>query len=133
MKTQEIKLPSNKKFGYFFSLIFLLISGYLLSKNLILISTTFFLLALIFLIITFLRSELLLPLNKAWLKFGIFLGKIISPIVLGLIFFFLITPVGLITRAFGRDELSLKKINRESDWKVINKNKNYSTSFKNQF
>ena len=133
MKTHEIKLPSNKKFGYFFSLIFILISGYLLSKNLILFSTIFFLSALILLIITFLRSELLLPLNKTWLKFGIFLGKIISPIVLGLIFFFLITPVGLITRAFGRDELSLKNANRESNWKVVNKDKNYSTSFKNQF
>ena len=133
MKTEVTKLPSNKKFGYFFSLIFILISGYVYLQNLIIVSLTFFLLSLIFLIISLFCSKLLLPLNKAWLKFGVFLGKIISPIVLGLIFFFLITPVSLITRAFGRDELSLKKTNGKSAWKVINKNKDYSTSFKNQF
>ena len=116
MTSTHIKLPSNKKFGFFFSSIFFIVSIYLyLIENIIL---TFLLvsLSIIFLIITLIKPDTLLPLNNLWMKFGLLLGIIISPIVLGLIFFGLITPISLITGLFGRDELNLKLKKKNTYW-----------------
>jgi hypothetical protein len=74
-----------------------------------------------------------LPLNKLWFGLGILLGKIISPIVLGIMFFILITPVALATRAFGRDELKLKKRNLNTYWVSRNPAGPAKDSFKNQY
>ena len=75
-------------------------------------------------------TTLLLPLNKIWMKFGLILGKIVSPIVMGFIFFFVVTPTGIIMRILGKNLLSLKKNNVSTYWKIKdNKNNN----MKNQF
>ena len=87
MKFSEIKLPSNKKFGIFFSLVFFLLFIYLILtgiKNLSLIMAS---LALTFFLISLIKPDILLPLNKIWMRFGFLLGSIISPIVLGVLFF----------------------------------------------
>ena len=68
---------------------------------------------LIFFLITIINSNLLLPFNKTWMRFGFLLGKIISPIVLGIMFFCLFTPYGLVMKLFGRDILLLKKQKNE--------------------
>ena len=75
--------------------------------------------SIIFLILGLLKSKFLNPLNKIWFKFGIFIGKIISPIIMGLVFFFVVTPTGLIMRALGKDLLKLNYDNNKSYW--INK------------
>ena len=116
MKFSKTKLPSNKKFGYFFSFIFLIISIYLLYFSRYKAGYIFATLALLFLIISILNSNLLLPLNKLWMRFGILIGMFISPIVLGIIFFGLFTPYGLVMKIIGRDELHLKTSKDKSYW-----------------
>ena len=111
-----MKLPSNKNFGYFFSLVFFIVSTYLYYNEILTISYVFIIITIIFFTVTIINANLLLPLNKLWMRFGFLLGKIISPIILGVIFFGLITPYGIIMRMFGRDELNLKKIKSKSYW-----------------
>jgi len=84
----------------------------------------------IFLTLGLLNSSLLTPLNKIWFKFGLFLGKIISPIVMGVIFFFVVTPIGLLMRIFKKDLLNLKYNNRNSYWI---KKTDLKSKMKNQF
>lgn len=111
----EIKLPTNRNFGLVFFIIFLFISLYPLLKNenirywSLTISLTFLILGII-------NSKLLTPLNKAWIKFGIFLGKIMTPIVMGLIFFLVVTPTSIILKIIGKDVLRLKKNKSETYW-----------------
>lgn len=73
------------------------------------------------------------PLNKAWVAIGELMGIVVSPLVLGMIFFTLITPVALVTRLFGRDELRLKKINVSSYWIERLPPGPSGDTFKNQF
>ena len=86
--------------------------------------------ALTFLVLGILNSKLLLPLNKIWFKFGIFLGKIISPLVMGAIFFFVVTPIGIFMRIIKKDLLNLKYNNDNSYW--IKKD-DQKSKMKNQF
>lgn len=133
MKFSEIKLPSNRKFGFFFTIIFLIISAYFFFNESYKSGYFFLLISIIFFIITILKAELLLPLNKLWMRFGFTLGLIINPIVLGIIFFLIFTPIGLIMRLFKRDELRLKIKKRDSYWKLrTEKNVNVDL-FKQQF
>ena len=125
----KIKLPTNRNFGMVFSIVFLLISLWpLLSQNEIRIWS----LAIsgIFFILGIFNSKLLLPLNKIWFKFGMFLGNFIAPIVMGIVFFLVVTPTGLIMRLLGKDLLNLKKNNKNSYW--IEKD-NSNSNLKNQF
>jgi len=128
----EIKLPSNRRFGFFFSLIFFLAGSYFFFKESLLFGNIFFALAILLFFISIFKASILLPLNKLWMRFGILLGSIISPIVLGLIFFVLITPYGLIMRLFGRDELRLKVNRHVSHWKPRDQAAPV-TDFKQQF
>lgn len=116
MSVSEIKLPTNRKFGFFFSFIFFLIFIFLFFKGSDHYSYIFLLLTIIFIIITLLKANVLHSLNKAWMMFGMLLGNIVNPIVLGVIFFFIFTPVSLITRFFGRDELNIKLEQKTSNW-----------------
>ena len=113
--TEKIKLPSNKSFGLVFFIVFLLISLYPLINGQT-IRVWSFIISLIFLVLGLLNSKFLAPLNKVWFKFGIFLGKIISPIVMGIIFFLVVTPTGLIMRILGKDLLNLKYNKNKSYW-----------------
>ena len=83
--------------------------------------------------ITVVRADILFPLNKLWMRFGLLLGKIISPIVLGIIFFALFTPVSLAMRLFGRDELRLCFKQKNSYWIPRESDPTETDAFKNQF
>ena len=115
MDQKDIKIGSNKSFGIVFFLVFLLISLYPLINdgNLRIWS---FVISIIFLILGILNSKILSPLNKIWFKFGLLLGKIISPIVMSIIFFIVVTPTGLILRLFQKDVLNLKYNNNNTYW-----------------
>ena len=88
---------------------------------------------LLFVGVTLFAPKMLSPINWAWHELGMLLGKIVSPIVLGVIFFLMITPISLITRLFGRDELRLKKLSLQSYWVDRSPSGPSSDSFKNQF
>jgi len=125
----EIKIGSNRSFGVVFFVVFLLIALYPVINNgeiriWSLISS------IIFLILGLLNSKLLNPLNKLWFKFGIVLGKIISPLIMGIIFFLVVTPTGLIMRLLRKDILNLKYNQNSSYW--IEK-KGPKSKMKNQF
>ena len=111
----EIKIGSNRSFGIVFFIVFLLISIYPLinGEN---IRYWSLIISLIFLILGFLNSKILTPLNKTWFKFGIFLGRIISPFIMGIIFFFVVTPIGFLMRIFKKDLLNLKFNGDKSYW-----------------
>lgn len=132
MKYSNIKLPSNKKFGYFFTVVFLISTIYFLYSELKIATYIMAVIASLFFVITLINANLLLPLNKLWMKFGLLLGKVISPIILGIIFLGLFTPYGIVMRIFGRDELRLKQIKKKSYW--INRSKTMDKyNFKQQF
>ena len=114
MKFSELKLPSNRKFGFFFTAIFLLASSYSYYVDSELMVYILSAICGVFLIITIINADVLLPLNKLWMRFGVLLGMIVSPIVLGVIFGILFTPIALIMRIFGRDELRLKLKDKNS-------------------
>ena len=88
MKFSEVKLPSNRKFGIFFSGIFFVLSIYFLYLESYLLAPTFFIISLLFIVISIFKADLLLPLNKIWMRIGIILGRIISPIIMAAIFFY---------------------------------------------
>ena len=111
----EIKITSNKSFGIVFFIVFLLIAIYPLINGDI-VRYWSLIISLIFLILSFLNSNLLTPLNKIWIKIGNQLGKIISKFLIGFLFFCVVTPIGLIMRIFEKDLLNLKFNNDKSYW-----------------
>ena len=115
MKSNNIKISSNRNFGVVFAIFFLIVSIFPLFKNEN-IRIWAVVIAIIFLILGLLNSSVLSPLNKIWFKFGILLGKIVSPIVLGVIFFFVVTPIGILMKILGKDLLNLKNNNEKSYW-----------------
>ena len=125
----NIKRSSNKNFGIVFFIVFILISLWPLLNN-----ETYRLwaviIALIFLILGIIDSRFLTPLNILWFKFGLLLGKIVSPLVMGIIFFFVVTPIAMFMRVFNKDLLNLRYNNKNSYW--IEKNEPKS-KMKNQF
>ena len=129
----ELQLPSNVAFGWFFAAVFATTAAYAYWNGRTTATLVTLIVAILFAIATFLAPKLLYPLNRLWYGLGMLLGKIISPIVLGLIFFVLITPVSLITRLFGRDELKIKKRSVESYWIERSPPGPPSESFKNQY
>ena len=125
----DIKISSNRSFGIVFFIVFLFIALYPLSySGEIRVWST--IISLIFLDLGLLNSKILTPLNKLWFKFGIILSKIISPLIMGIIFFLVVTPIGLIMRIFGKDVLNLKYNKNQSYW--IEK-KGPKSKMKNQF
>ena len=132
MKLSEIELPSNKKFGYFFTSIFALVSMYFLINSVLSWAIFFAIIGVLFFITTFVKASLLLPLNKLWMRFGLLLGQIISPLVLGIIFFGIFTPVAFLMRLSGRDELRLKFKNKTSYW-ILRNEPIQGDSFRRQF
>ena len=128
MKDQKIKIGSNKSFGIVFFIVFLIIAFWpMLNGN----EINYWLLAIsiVFLILGLINSKILTPLNKIWFKFGILLGNVIAPIVMGIIFFLIVTPTSIIMKILGKDLLNLKKTKNQTYW---NKKVNAS-SMKKQF
>tara|TARA_A100001015_G_C14721205_1_gene605958 strand:+ start:122 stop:505 length:384 start_codon:yes stop_codon:yes gene_type:complete len=109
------KIPSNKSFGIVFFILFLIISLWpLLNSGNVRIWSL--LLSIIFLILGFLNSRILTPFNKIWMKFGVLLGNVVSPIIMVIVFFLVITPIGLLMRLFKKDLLNLKFNKNYSYW-----------------
>ena len=129
MEDKKIKIGSNRSFGIVFSVVFLIVALYpLLNGDSIRIWSI--ILSSIFFIFGLLNSNILSPLNRIWFKFGIILGRIVSPIVMGLVFFLVVTPTSLILRLFKKDNLNLKKNDNRTYW--IDKSEKKS-KMKNQF
>ena len=128
----EVEVPSNKKFGFFFTIVFLTASGYFYIFSSLIWSYLLAATALIFLMVTVLKADILLNLNKLWMRFGLVLGIIISPIVLGIIFFGVFTPIAFLMRLNRRDELRLKFKSKSSHW-ISRKEALPAESFENQF
>ena len=132
MNSDKIILPSNYRFGIFFTGIFFAAFICFFYYNNNFWYFVFGSLSIIFLFITLFNADILLPLNKLWFKFGVFLGKIVNPVVMGLIFFGIFTPIAVFMRVFRRDELRIKMNEKSSYW-ILRKEMIKSDSFKNQF
>ena len=129
MKNNKIKISSNKSFGVVFFIFFLIISIFPLFKNGE-IRIWSLLIAIIFLILGVINSKILTPLNKIWFKIGIFLGSLVSPIVMGIVFFAIVTPTSIVMRILGKNLLNLKRSNKKTYW--VEKSK-IKSKMKNQF
>jgi len=112
---EKIKLPTNRNFGTVFFLVFSIISLFPLLKNEN-IRIWSIIIAIVFLVLGLLNSKFLTPLNKIWFRIGIILGNFVSPIVMGMVFFAIVTPTSLIMRVFGKNLLNLKKENKKTYW-----------------
>jgi predicted membrane channel-forming protein YqfA (hemolysin III family) len=131
---ENLKLPSNRKFGFFFTSVFALLGSYFLIESLNSAAYVLLALAMLFLLATLIKADALLPLNKLWMQLGLLLGMIVSPIILGIIFFGLFTPMSLLMKLFRRDELRLKLVaDRNSHWKKRNADDAQTNTFKHQF
>ena len=132
MKFSEIKLPSNRKFGFFFTFVFAVVAAYFHYSANLAWAFVFVAAGTIFLLITLIKSDIFLPLNKLWMRLGYLLGIIVSPIALGMIFFGLFTPIAMLMRLRGRDELRLKFTQKASHW-ISHDKRIVCESFKHQF
>ena len=125
----EVKLSSNRSFGVVFFIVFLLIGLYpILKGNDLRIWSL--IISFIFLSLGLINSRILTPLNRLWFKFGLLLGKFISPLIMGIIFFIVVTPIGIIMRLLKKDLLNLKYNKKETYW--IDKS-GPKSKMKNQF
>jgi len=129
MRDSNIKIGTNKSFGIVFFIFFLIVAIFPLYKDGN-IRTWSLVISIIFLILGLLNSKILTPLNTIWFKFGILLGSFVSPIVMGIVFFAIVTPTSLIMRVLGKNLLNLKKSNKKTYWIEISKIK---SKMKNQF
>ena len=111
----NIKIGSNRSFGIVFFILFLLVALYP-TVNSEGIRMWSIIVSLIFLVLGLLDSKILTPFNKVWFKFGILLGRVISPLIMGVIFFFVVTPIGLIMRILGKDILNLRYNTKKTYW-----------------
>ena len=129
MNKNQIKISSNRSFGLVFFVVFLIISIYpvFYSEDLRVWSA---IVSLVFLILGIMNSKILTPLNKIWFRFGILSGKIVSPIVMGIVYFAVVFPTSLIMKSLGKDLLKLKKNKEKTYWVESTSSK---SSMKNQF
>ena len=126
----KIKISSNRSFGLVFFVVFLIIALWPLKSG-----EEFRLwslvLSIIFIILGILNSKLLTPLNKLWFKFGIFLGVIVTPIIMGIVFFLIVTPTGVLMRLLGKDLLKMDKTKSASTYWI--KREKIDSTMKKQF
>ncbi len=129
MQDKDIKIGSNRSFGLLFFVVFLIIGLWpLINDNIIRYWSL--IISFIFLLLGLANSKFLSPLNLIWFKFGLLLGRFISPIVMGIIFFLVVTPIGILMRLINKDLLNLKYNNENSYWIIKNDPK---SKMKNQF
>ena len=127
-RESRIKISSNRSFGLVFFFVFLIIGLWpLLDEGQIRIWSI--IIGIIFLILALMNSKILTPLNRLWFKFGMLLGAIIAPIVMGIVFFFVVTPIGFFMKIMGKDLLGLKS-KKNTYW--IDRD-NIKSSMKKQF
>jgi hypothetical protein len=125
----EVKIGSNKSFGIVFSVVFFIIAIFPILNN-DNIRVWSLVISLIFLVLGLINSKLLSPLNKIWFKFGLILSKVVSPLIMGIIFFLVVTPIGILMRILKKDLLNLKYNNKNTYWI---KKKEPESTMKNQF
>jgi len=126
----KIKISSNRNFGLVFFVVFLIVGLWpLINSGPIRIWSV--IISLIFLVLGLMNSKMLTPLNKLWFKFGLILGALIAPIVMGLIFFLVVTPIGLVLKLFGKDLLNKKYKSKKNTYWI--KRDNPIGSMKRQF
>ena len=125
----EVKIGSNKSFGIVFSVVFFIIAIFPILNN-DNIRVWSLVISLIFLVLGLINSKLLSPLNKIWFKFGLILSKVVSPVIMGIIFFLVVTPIGILMRILKKDLLNLKYNNKKTYWI---KKKEPESTMKNQF
>ena len=106
-RNSNIKISSNRNFGLVFFIVFLIVTIWPITYDEP-VRIWSAIISLVFLILGLMNSILLTPLNKLWFKFGIILGAIVSPVVMGVVFFLVVTPIGLIMRIIGKDLLNKK-------------------------
>ena len=129
MSNNKIKLGTNRSFGIVFFIVFLIIAIYpLLNDNSIRLWSL--IIGIIFLILGIINSKVLTPFNILWMKFGLLLGKIVSPIVMGFVFFGVVTPISIIMKLLRKDLLNLKRNKKETYWL---KKEEIKSNMKNQF
>ena len=133
MSMSGVELPSNRKLGLFFSAFSFFFSIYFyLHDNMPMVYIMSSACILLF-AISFIKPDLLLPLNKLWMRFGLLIGMIVSPIILGIIFFGLFMPISLIMKLIGRDELHLNFNKKSTYWIERKVSSIKSHTFKRQF
>jgi len=121
---------TNRSFGIVFFIVFLIISLWPLLNN-DQVRYWALIVSILFLLLGIINSKILTPLNKIWFKFGILLGKFVSPVVMGIVFFLVVTPTGFIMRLMSKNLLRLKKDNNLNTYWI--KKKGHQTSMKKQF
>ena len=126
----KIKISSNRSFGLVFFVVFLIVALWPLKyeEDIRLWSLV---LSIIFFILGILNSKLLTPLNKLWFKLGMFLGSIVSPILMGIVYFIVVTPIGIFMRLLGKDLLKTSKAKNTSTYWIKRINK--QSTMKKQF
>lgn len=129
MDNSNIKIGTNKSFGIVFFIFFFIVSIFpLLNDGNIRVWSL--IVSIIFLILGILNSKILTPLNQVWFKFGILLGRFVSPVVMGAVFFVIVTPTSVIMKVLQKNLLNLKKDNKKTYWIERSKIK---SKMKNQF
>mgnify|MGYP001468438591 CR=1 FL=1 len=117
LKRKKIKIGSNRSFGIVFFIALLIIAFWNFRGDFYQIKIFPFLLSLVFLILGIINSKFLTPLNKLWFKLGIAIGSIVAPVIMAIIFFLVVTPIGLIVKIFQKDLLRRKyEKNKNSYW-----------------
>jgi predicted membrane protein len=129
LKNSNIKIGSNKSFGIVFFVFFFIVSLFPLFDGGD-IRIWSLIISIIFLILGILNSKILTPFNQVWFKFGILLGRLVSPVVMGVIFFAIVTPTSIIMMVLQKNLLNLKKCNKKTYWIERSKIK---SKMKNQF
>ena len=131
VQSSKIQMSSNRNFGLVFALVFFIIGFWFFRGEINQIKTVPIFISFIFLILGFLNSKLLTPLNKLWFKFGILLGAFVSPIIMAIVYFIVVTPTGFIMKVFGKDILNSKfQKNKKTYWI---ERKKIKSSMKEQF
>ncbi len=125
--------PSNRRFGFFFAFVLIAVAIYSYANGSEKMALIFSVISGVFLVAAIFFDRYLAPLNYLWMKLGVLLGRLVNPLVIGAIFFLVLTPVGLLMRFAGRDELRLLPQQRETHWRTREKPERDQTSFKNQF
>ncbi len=129
----SFKLPRDRTFGQFFGILFAFVGGYCLLNTFIYLGVIFAVLSLILLLLAFLRPHMLRPLNLAWTRLGLILSKLFTPLFLGLIYFCIVTPYGIIRKIIGNDPLLLKDRGAASYWLNVEDKNMKPDSFKKQY
>jgi len=131
--TSQIQSSSDRSFGFVFAAVFLIVALYPL-VHAAGIRTWAVAVSGVFLLLAALVPQVLAPANRLWTKFGLLLHNIVSPIALGILFFLVVTPTGLLMRLFGKDPLRLRyDPAADSYWLKLDPPGPAADSLKNQF